>query len=59
MYSTNYANYKDWLILYRLGSRFPVNETSHISERYSVQMKTAMKQKRLVMLGQIYLLMIK
>ena len=42
----------------RLGSRFPVNETSQISERYSVQMKTAMKQKRLVMLGQMYLSMI-
>ena len=43
---------------YRLGSRFRVNETSQISERYSVQMKAAMKQKRLVMLVQMYLSMI-
>ena len=42
-------------LVYRLGSRFRVNETSQISERYSVQMKAAMKQKRFVMLGQMYL----
>ena len=42
----------------RLGSRFGVNETSQISEHNSVQMKAAMKQKRLVMLGQMYLAMI-
>ena len=40
---------------YRLGSRFLVNETYQISDCYSVQMKAAMKQKRLVMLGQVYL----
>ena len=28
----------------RLGSRFCVNETSQISERYSVQMKATMKK---------------
>ena len=39
----------------RLGSRTRVNETSQISERYSVQMKAAMKQKRLAMLDQMYL----
>ena len=38
----------------RLGSRFRVNETSQISERYSVERKAAMKQKRLVMC-QMYL----
>ena len=38
----------------RLGSRFRINETSQISEHYSVQMKAVMKQKRLVMLGQMY-----
>ena len=42
----------------RLGSRFRVNETSQIAGCYSVQMKAAMKQKRLLMLGQMYLLMI-
>ena len=42
----------------RLGSRFRVNETSQISERYSVQIKAPMKQKRLVMFGQMYLSMI-
>ena len=31
-----------------LGSRFRVNETSQISEDYSVQMKAAMKQKKIV-----------
>ena len=31
-------------------SRFYVNETAQISERYSVQIKAAMKQKKLVML---------
>ena len=41
-----------------IGSRFRVNETSQISERYSVQMKAAMKQKRLAMLDQMYLSMI-
>ena len=30
---------------YRVGSRFRVNETSEISERYSVQMKAVTKQK--------------
>ena len=45
------------ILQYRLGSRFRVNETYQISERYSVQMKAAMKQKRLAMLGQMYLLM--
>ena len=39
----------------RLGSRFRVNETYQISDRYSVQIKAAMKQKRLVMLVQMYL----
>ena len=34
----------------RLGSRFRVNETFQISQRYSVLMKDSMKQKRLVML---------
>ena len=43
---------------YRLGSRFCVNETSQISERCSVQMKAAMRQKRSVMLDQMYLSMI-
>ena len=38
--------------------QYRVNETSQISEHYSVQMKADMKQKRLVMLGQIYLSMI-
>ena len=38
---------------YRLGSKFRVNETS-LSEPYSVQLKAAMKQKRLVMLGKMY-----
>ena len=42
----------------RLGSRFRVNETSQIAGCYSVQMKTAMKQKILLMLGQMYLSMI-
>ena len=42
----------------RLGSRFRVNKTSQISERYSVQMKAAMKQKRFVILVQMYLSMI-
>ena len=32
---------------YRLGSRFRVNETSQIWERHSVQMKAAMKQKKI------------
>ena len=45
-------------ILYRLGSRFRVNETSLISERYIVQTKDAMKQKSLVLLGQRYCSMI-
>ena len=36
----NHAN-----IGYRLGSRFCVNETSQMSERYSAQMHAAMKQK--------------
>ena len=40
---------------YRVGSRFRVNETSQISESYSVQMKAAMKQKKLAILGQMYL----
>ena len=43
---------------YRLGSRFRVNETSQISERNSVQMKAAMKQKRLAILDHMYLSMI-
>ena len=43
----------------RLGSRFRVNKTSPISERYSVQMKAAMKQKRFMMLAEIYLSVIK
>ena len=43
---------------YRLGSRVRVNETSQYLERYSVQMKAAMKQKILVLLGQMYLSMI-
>ena len=34
----------------KIASKFCVNETSQISERYSVQIKSAMKQKRLVML---------
>ena len=42
----------------RLGSRFRVYETSQISGRYSVQMKAAVKQKRLAMLDQMYLSMI-
>ena len=45
--------------LNRLGSRFRVNETSQIAERYSVQIKASMKQKRLVMLGQMYLSIIR
>jgi len=32
---------------YRLGSRFHANETSQISELHSVQMKHAMKQKKI------------
>ena len=39
-------------------SRFRVNATSQISERYSVQVKAAIKQKRLAMLDQMYLSMI-
>ena len=35
----------------RLGSRFWVNETSQISERYSDQIKATMKQKSWLMLG--------
>ena len=54
VFHVNLAN----LFLYRLGSRFRVNETSQISDRYSVQMKAAMKQNRLVILGQMYLSMI-
>ena len=42
----------------RLCSRFRVNETSQISERYSVHMKVAMKQRRLAILGQMYFSMI-
>ena len=38
----------------RLGSKI----LCQISERYSVRMKAAMKQKRLVMLGLMYLSMI-
>ena len=38
----------------KFASGFSVNETSQISERYSVQMKAPMKQKRLVMFGQMY-----
>ena len=34
-------------MLYRLGSRFWVNETPKISERYSDQMQAVMKQKKL------------
>ena len=47
-----------WFRFNRLGSRFRFNETSQILERYSVERKAAMKQKRLVMLGQMYLLTI-
>ena len=44
--------------VYRQGSRFRVKETSQILERYSVKVKAIMKQKELVMLGQMYLPMI-
>ena len=37
----------------KVSSRFRVDEMSQISERYCVQMKAPMKQKRSVMLGQI------
>ena len=43
---------------YGLGSRFWVNETSQFLDRYSDQMQTAMKQKSLLMLGQMYFSMI-
>ena len=46
-----------WFRFNRLGSRFRFNETSQILERYSVERKAAMKQKRLVMLDQMYLSM--
>ena len=39
---------------YRLGSRFFVNESSQFSERYSDQTQAAIKQKSLLMLGQMY-----
>ena len=42
----------------RLGSRFWVNKTSQFSERYSDQMQDAMKQKKMLMLDQMYLSMI-
>ena len=42
----------------KIASKFCVNETSQISERYSVQIKAAMKQKRFVILVQMYLSMI-
>ena len=42
----------------KLGSRFRVNETSQILEPYSVQMKAAMKQKKIEILVQMYLSMI-
>ena len=42
----------------RVDSRFCINETSQISEHYSVQMKAVMKQTRLVMFGQMYISMI-
>ena len=51
----------NWLqekVGYRLGSRFRVNETSQTSERYSVQMKAAIKQKKFMMLSQMYFSMI-
>ena len=41
------------------GSRFRVDKASQISERYTVQMKAAMKQKRFMILAEIYFLMIK
>ena len=43
---------------YRLGSRFWVNETSQISERYNDQMQAVMKQNICPMFGQMYLSMI-
>ena len=46
------------LKIYRVGSRFCVNETSQFSERYSVQREAATKQKRQVMLGHIDISMI-
>ena len=42
----------------RVDSRFCVNETSRSSERYSGQMQAAMKQKSLLMFGQMYCSMI-
>ena len=42
----------------RLGSRFWVNETSQISERYSDQMQAIMKQRICPMFGQMHLSMI-
>ena len=43
---------------YRLGSRFWVNETSQISERYNDQMQAVMKQNICSMFVQMYLSMI-
>ena len=43
------------LIVYRLGSRFWVNETSQISERYSNQRQAVMKQKSCLMLAQMHI----
>ena len=45
-------------LLYKQGSRFCVNATIQISKRYSGQMQASMKQKRLMMLGQMYFSMI-